>query len=84
LGQAPPQSTSVSVPFFTVSEQVGAEHTLVTPLQTPVVQSAPELHFLLTPHSDNGAQTAPQSISDSVEFITPSKQLTQTKLSHAP
>jgi len=82
LGQAPPQSTSVSVPFFTVSVHVGAAHDFVPPLHTPVVQSAPELHFLFTPHV--GPQTPPQSISDSVEFMDPSKQLTQTLFAHVP
>src|SRR5438045_9657411 len=37
--QLPPQSTSVSVPFFTVSLHVGAAQ--VVPLQTPLAQSAP-------------------------------------------
>jgi hypothetical protein len=65
-----------------MSAHVGAEQNFVTPLQTPVVQSAPVLHFLLTPHV--GPQTPPQSISDSVEFIVPSKQLTHDMLSQVP
>jgi hypothetical protein len=59
-GQLPPQSVSVSVPFFTVSLQVGAwqvqggdGHTLFGP-QTPLIQSLPVLQFLPS------AQVAPQ------------------------
>jgi hypothetical protein len=38
-GHEPPQSTSVSVPFFAPSMQVGAAHVL--PLQTSLAQSDP-------------------------------------------
>src|SRR5260221_533662 len=40
----PPQSTSVSMPFFTPSEQVGAWHTPF--VQTPLAQSLPLVHML--------------------------------------
>jgi hypothetical protein len=43
----PPQSWSVSVPFWTPSVQVGAEQ--VT-LQTPPKQSVGAPHFLPVPH----------------------------------
>ena len=71
FGQVPPQSTSVSGPFFTVSVQIGAEHFLVTPSQTPLVQSAvvaqvfPSAHF---------AQLPPQSTSVSDPFFELSPQ----------
>jgi hypothetical protein len=39
---APPQSTSVSLPFLTMSAHDGAWHT--PPVHTPVVQSAPIEH----------------------------------------
>jgi hypothetical protein len=63
--QVPPQSTSVSVPFFTVSAQAAARH--LPPLQAPVVQSAateqplPSTHFV--------AHEPPQSTSPSEPFL---------------
>jgi hypothetical protein len=63
----PPQSTSVSVPFFTMSVNVGAAH--VPPLQTFDVQSAPVPQFLPTMHG--GASAPPQSTSVSLLSFTP-------------
>jgi len=71
LAQVPPQSTSLSVPFFTLSVQTGAAHLVA--VQTPLMQSpAPPqealvLHFV--------AQVPPQSLSVSLPFFTPSMQL---------
>jgi hypothetical protein len=47
FGQVPPQSTSVSLPFRTLSVQLGAEQ--VT-LHTPAKQSVAAPHFLPVPH----------------------------------
>jgi hypothetical protein len=71
---APPQSVSVSVPFFTVSTHVAAWQVLVgLPLHTPVVQSAPVPQVFPTPQS---AQFGPpQSLSLSLWFCTPSPQV---------
>src|SRR5690606_167660 len=51
----PPQSTSVSPPFFTPSSNVGAAHMLVTGSQTLLAHSAPSVQPL--PTSDGGAHT---------------------------
>src|SRR4051812_34834636 len=60
----PPQSTSVSTPFFTVSVHVGLAH--LPPLQTPLTQSAP----LPQPSpSAHGAHEPPQSRSVSAPFL---------------
>jgi hypothetical protein len=67
--QDPPQSTSVSVPFFTTSAHVGAWHFLGVPLQTPLPQSAAVLHVLPATQS---AHVPPQSISLSVWFLVAS------------
>src|SRR6476469_3784351 len=45
---APPQSTSVSAPFFTPSVFVGAWHTLS--VHTPLAQSAAAAHFFESSH----------------------------------
>jgi hypothetical protein len=68
---APPQSTSVSVPFLTTSAHVGAWHT--RPVHTPLWQSEPELHALPAAHF--GHDAPPQSMSVSVPFLTTSVQL---------
>ena len=67
----PPQSTSVSVPFFARSVQATVWH---VPLgQKPEVQSAPLPHFLPTAHLV--PQVPPQSTSVSPPFCTPSGQI---------
>jgi hypothetical protein len=70
--QEPPQSTPVSVPFFTVSEQVEVWHFFGLPLQTPLPQSAAVLHVLPATHC---AQDPPQSMSLSVWFFVASAQV---------
>src|SRR2546421_516004 len=45
LGRSPPQSRSVSLPFFRPSLQLAAAHTPVAWLQTPDGQSAAFMHF---------------------------------------
>jgi hypothetical protein len=70
----PPQSMSVSAPFFTLSPHVGAWQVLfgATPVQTPLWQSPATTHVLPTPQS---AQGPPQSTSLSPWFFTPSPQV---------
>jgi hypothetical protein len=63
--QVPPQSTSVSVPFFTVSAQVAAWHRLA--VHTPLPQSAASAQALV---AAQGPQVPPQSASVSVPFLT--------------
>jgi hypothetical protein len=62
---APPQSTSVSAPFFTASEHVGAWQ--VPPEQTPLTQSVGTEHAFRIAQSKHDP---PQSTSDSVPFLT--------------
>ena len=69
-GQLPPQSTSVSSPFFTKSVQLAAWQTFR--LHTPVVQSEGALQPL--PGGQGAQPPPPQSMSVSVPFCTPSEQ----------
>jgi hypothetical protein len=71
--QGPPQSASVSEPFFTVSAQVGAAQVRLAAGHTAFTQSVPSLHAL--PSSQRGQVGPPQSMSVSVPFFTPSAQL---------
>ena len=68
---APPQSTSVSAPFFTLSEQVGDAHSL--PLHTLLLQSA----VWTQPYPSSRGEPAPppQSMSVSLPFFTLSEQV---------
>jgi hypothetical protein len=67
----PPQSTSVSVPFFTPSLHPGC---VQRPLeQYALVQSLPPMHFF--PFAHAGHVPPPQSLSVSAPFSTPSLQL---------
>jgi hypothetical protein len=68
----PPQSTSVSLPFFTMSEQVGIWQVGGFPLQTPLWQSPAPAQRLPFRHF---GQSDPQSTSVSVWFKTPSEQV---------
>ncbi len=71
--QLPPQSMSVSVPFFTASEQVGsAAQSPAT--QLVLVQSVPARQVL--PLAQSAAQLPPQSTSVSVPFLMPSEHET--------
>ena len=79
VGQVPPpQSTSVSTPFFTPSVQVAAWHK--PPVQTPLWQSPVPLHLRPVPQ---GAQEPPQSRSVSAPFFTPSMQVAATHMCEA-
>jgi hypothetical protein len=75
----PPQSTSLSVPFFVPSPQVAGVHRPRE--QKPPEQSAPVLHAL---PSLQAGQLPPQSLSVSVPFLTASEQVggAQTRLVH--
>lgn len=65
-----PQSTSVSEPFFTPSEQLGAWHSSAA--QTALAQSEPTEHSSPIPH---GVQPLPQSTSVSLPLCTVSEQV---------
>src|SRR5512145_1425947 len=71
--QEPPQSTSVSVPFFARSLHAAAWQTLV--LQTPLAQSEPVEQALPFAQVLVGAQPPPQSVSVSVPFLVLSPQV---------
>lgn len=82
FGQVLPQSTPVSVPFSTVSVQVGAWQIL--PVHTLLTQSLPVLHDFPFPHLEQVAP--PQSMADSEPFLTLSVQVGawQTLPVHTP
>jgi hypothetical protein len=67
-GQAPPQSTSVSLPFFTVSVHVGAMH--FDAAHTPDAQSSGTAQARLSPQ--RVVHELPQSTSVSLPFFTES------------
>jgi hypothetical protein len=67
----PPQSTSVSAPFLTESEQPGTWHTF--PVHTPDVQSALMRQDFTLAHAAH--VPPPQSMSVSSPFFTESEQL---------
>jgi hypothetical protein len=67
---APPQSTSVSAPFFILSVHEGAWH--VPPPQDSLAQSVPWPHAAPTLH---GEHPGPQSTSASLPFFTLSVQV---------
>jgi hypothetical protein len=68
----PPQSTSVSPPFFVASAHVGAWH--FAPLQTPLRQSLAAPHVRFVAHRKQ-LVAPPQSTSDSAPFFTESLQV---------
>jgi hypothetical protein len=68
-GQAPPQSTSVSVPFLIASLQEGGAQTEAS--QTRLSQSPGEEHPFPRAHPGH---PPPQSTSVSVPFLRPSAQ----------
>jgi hypothetical protein len=72
FGHVPPQSTSVSEPFFTRSVQDGAAQTFA--LQEAVEQSAAAAQPLPIPQA--AGHEPPQSTSVSEPFFTPSPQVT--------
>jgi hypothetical protein len=69
----PPQSTSVSLPFFTVSLQPAPWQTFGVPLQTLLIQSPATLHVLPVPQSPH--VPPPQSTSVSAPFLTTSEHV---------
>jgi hypothetical protein len=68
--EGPPQSTSVSLPFFMPSVQVGFWQML--PTQTPLWQSEPKLQ---SPPFGQPVQPPPQSTPVSLPFSMPSEQV---------
>jgi hypothetical protein len=70
--QAPPQSTSVSVPFFAPSLHFASAQTKLA-LQKPVWQSVPAPQLIPVAHLVHCAP--PQSRALSVPFLTPSVQV---------
>jgi hypothetical protein len=70
-GHVPPQSTSVSEPFCTPSEQLGIWQTPFW--QTLSMQSEPTRHVLPSAHA--GQALPPQSTAVSVPFLRPSLQV---------
>src|SRR5579883_1211442 len=79
----PPQSTSVSLPFSTLSLHEGAAHTALT--QTRLVQSAPRMQC--RPGAQAGQAPPPQSTSVSLPSLPPSEQppfAAHTALTHEP
>jgi hypothetical protein len=70
----PPQSTSLSPPFLTLSEHVAAWHR--PPVQTPLWQSEPPPHALPAAHLL--VHEPPQSVSASLPFLTPSLHVAAT------
>jgi hypothetical protein len=70
----PPQSTSVSVPFLTVSGQAAAWHFFGVPLHTPLVQSVVAAHDSPVPQRAQ-VVAPPQSTPVSRPFFTTSLQL---------
>jgi len=69
----PPQSTSVSLAFFTPSLQLGVEQVFALESQTPLVQSPPEEQPRPSPHF--AGHEPPQSLSVSLPFFCPSLQV---------
>jgi len=67
-GQEPPQSTSVSLPLRTPSEQLGTAQR--DPVQTPLTQSARVAQT--RPSAQRGQVPPPQSVSVSLPFWAPS------------
>jgi hypothetical protein len=68
LLQEPPQSVSVSVPFLTVSLQLGTLHTSGLPAHTPLVQSLASAQDLPSMHAAH--EPPPQLTSVSLPFFT--------------
>ena len=82
LHSAPPQSTSLSLPFVTTSVQVGAAHALLR--HTPLWQlAARPAHTRPVPHAE---QVPPQSMSLSAPLRTASVHCaaTQSPTEHTP
>jgi hypothetical protein len=75
---APPQSVSVSAPFFTPSLHVAGVHVFAVGSQTPLTQSPATRHLSLSAHAEH---EPPQSLSVSSASWTPSVQCVAT---HAP
>jgi hypothetical protein len=85
VGQLPPQSTPVSLPFCTASVQLGAAQKAL--MQTPLWQSASFVHVESAGHALQSGP--PQSMSVSTPFFTISvhvavahRPLVHTPLAH--
>jgi hypothetical protein len=65
----PPQSTSPSSPFFTLSSHLGGAQVLVPLVQTRSLQSALTPQTLLVGHLTHPLVVPPQSTSDSSWFL---------------
>jgi hypothetical protein len=72
LEHDPPQSTSVSLPFFEPSEHVAVWHLSGDPEHTVLVQSAGTPHSLPSAHLEHDP---PQSTSLSMPFLTVSEHV---------
>jgi hypothetical protein len=70
---SPPQSMSVSAPFFTPSEQVAGVQVLAEPSHTPLKQSEPTMHAF--PSAQARQSPPPQSTSVSWPFTMLSEQV---------
>jgi hypothetical protein len=75
VAQVPPQSTSVSVPFFAASVQVAAKHLFA--VHTELTQSAATAQDFVSAHLL--AHVPPQSMSVSVPFLTASAHVGSTQ-----
>jgi hypothetical protein len=75
--QPPPQSTSLSEPFWTVSLQAAAAH--LPPVHLPLTGSLQSPLILHTPMTGQPLQLPPQSVSVSSPFLAPSPQLAATQ-----
>jgi hypothetical protein len=73
----PPQSASVSVPFFTVSVHVAARHFFVPGSQTALMQSSATAHVFVSAHLPHDP---PQSTSVSFSFLMVSAHVAATHL----
>src|SRR5262245_24932915 len=72
LAHEPPQSTSLSVPFFAPSMQVGTAHFIIAS-QTLLTQSVPTLHLSVSAQA--GHLAPPQSASVSSWFCAMSEHV---------
>lgn len=73
LPQVPPQSTSVSTPFCTLSEHDAVWHLSGDPEHTRLTQSLATTQVLVA--AQVGHTPPPQSMSVSLPFLTTSEQL---------
>jgi hypothetical protein len=84
FGQLEPQSTSVSVWFRTLSEQVAVRQS--PPVHTPLLQSPPATHARFVSQRGQVPLAPPQSMSVSSPFLTTSEHvgIWQREPEHTP